>query len=39
MRLSFSAPSPARIDEGIARLAAAIEAAVEARPVAQRSTP
>jgi 2-aminoadipate transaminase len=39
MRLSFSAPSPARIDEGIARLAAAIEAAAEARPVAQRSTP
>ena len=38
MRLSFSAPSPARIDEGIARLAAAIEAAA-ARPVSQSRTP
>jgi DNA-binding transcriptional MocR family regulator len=39
MRLSFSAPSPSRIEEGIARLAAAIEAAAEARPVSQGSTP
>jgi 2-aminoadipate transaminase len=38
MRLSFSAPSPARIDEGIARLAAAIEASLEARPASQGST-
>jgi len=39
MRLSFSAPSPARIDEGISRLAAAIEATAEARPVSQGITP
>ena len=38
MRLSFSAPSPARIDEGIARLASAIESAAEARPVSQERT-
>jgi DNA-binding transcriptional MocR family regulator len=33
MRLSFPAPSPARIDEGITRLAAAVDAASEVRPV------
>ncbi len=31
MRLSYSAPSPARIDEGIARLSAAVSAAMDAR--------
>ncbi len=33
MRLSFSAPSPSRIDEGVARLAAAIAETAAARPL------
>jgi 2-aminoadipate transaminase len=39
MRLSFSAPSPARIEEGIARLGAAVSAAAQARSASPAGTP
>jgi 2-aminoadipate transaminase len=39
IRLSFSAPSPARIEEGVARLAAAIDDARAAAPEAVSASP
>ncbi len=39
MRLSFSAPSPERIDEGVARLADAIAEAAKTRPTAVAGRP
>src|SRR5262249_16354078 len=37
IRLSFSAPTPARIDEGVARLAAAVREALTSAPASSRS--